>query len=274
MKGFRQARTWTLAGLLMVMAPACWGEADGSGVSADPNHAAATGGDSSSNGGNGATGGHASGNGGNTAPAENATGSGGSTAVGGAASSTGGTGSEGGTGASTNPSDRCPGAVRWCADGSAACDLGECPSECAPGECEGPRPDVTRVFCQDQTIGGPYCARDDSGACAWGQRECPDTNECDDDVIACTDDTATTRVPPDCNTYGHCQVFCEPGTRYFVPGCASDGDSLLPEPGCYVSCAVDGVCPEGARCTDVVTNPCAFSTCAACGDREQLCLPD
>jgi hypothetical protein len=259
MAGLRWIAREMAMGLLTIMTLACGGNANDSVASGEPNPAMASGG----NGDSGASGGSTAGNGGSTA------GNGGS----GAGNGTGGEGGDATT--SLSAADRCPGAVLVCTGGGVVCDLGECMlGECAPTDCEGPPPNATRIFCQDQTFGGPYCARDDSGTCSWDLRECPETNECDDGLLACTDGTATSLMPPDCNAYGHCQVFCERGTRYFVPGCGSADDTLLAEEGCYVECVVDDDCPDRSRCIEVVTNPCAFSRCAACGTSERVCIAE
>lgn len=242
---------YLLVGLAVaVVTSACGGDVEGPATAVDPSEIMASSGGSNPGGGGESDG----------------------TASGGGGASGGGTTNDAGVGGSESVADVCPGGVRLCVDGDWACDLGECPGQCDPSECAEAPPDVTRVLCQDQTLGGPYCARDDTGACSWQLRECPEVNECEDDLIACTADTATTRVPPDCNRFAHCQVFCEPGARYYVPGCASAGDPVLPEPGCYIPCQGDTACPDGSVCSEVVTDPCAFSTCLACSGKERVCI--
>ncbi len=48
--------------------------------------------------------------------------------------------------------------------------------ECTEEEC-GPAPAAPNVQCEDGSIGGPRCERNQDGECAWVIVECPETNE-------------------------------------------------------------------------------------------------
>jgi hypothetical protein len=61
--------------------------------------------------------------------------------------------------------------------------------------------------------------------------------------------------------------------RWLEPGC---GTPPLPAAGCYeqasIGCTSDGDCTEGRTCLERVIDPCAQSTCNACGQTISLCL--
>ena len=61
--------------------------------------------------------------------------------------------------------------------------------------------------------------------------------------------------------------------RWLEPGC---GTPPLPVAGCYeqalIGCTSDGDCTEGRTCLKRVIDPCAQSSCSACGQTISLCL--
>ena len=50
------------------------------------------------------------------------------------------------------------------------------PEECTEEAC-GPAPGAPNVECEDGSIGGPICERNQDDECAWVIRECPRSNE-------------------------------------------------------------------------------------------------
>lgn len=165
----------------------------------------------------------------------------------------------------------CPAVVFTCADGTQVGPSGpdcsfECPGQCDPSMCEGPAPGAPNLMCDDGSIGGPYCALDDTGACNWAIRDCPDPIACTDDVMICPDGTAVSRTGPNCE-FEPCPtgIACEvDGQRY------PDGATDVPDPFSCNTCSCDNGQIGGCTEADCPTNGCGAgeepaTACAACG---------
>jgi hypothetical protein len=50
------------------------------------------------------------------------------------------------------------------------------PGECTEEEC-GPAPGAPNIECEDGSIGGPSCERNEDDECAWVIRECPEADD-------------------------------------------------------------------------------------------------
>jgi hypothetical protein len=48
--------------------------------------------------------------------------------------------------------------------------------ECSDADC-GPAPGAPNVLCDDGSVGGPICDRNEDGDCAWMIRECPEVSD-------------------------------------------------------------------------------------------------
>ncbi len=93
--------------------------------------------------------------------------------------------------------------------------------------------------------------------------------------VITTAPTCDTR-PEQCQSYGD-SAFCEadPGCSWRVPGCAESSGVPAVTAGCYptADCATIQ-CGAWGTCTEVDVDPCWNSSCDACSQRANVCIPN
>lgn len=103
---------------------------------------------------------------------------------------------------------------------------------------------------------------------------CTESFACAADTWQRTSTTCDLPAKPACDVAID-QTSCtkDPGCRWLVPGCASPPQVALAKAGCFASteCASDAECVAGRTCKSVVTDPCAGSSCDACGQEMKVC---